>query len=220
MRILLVEDDELLGSGIARHLELDGHAVDWIKNGSEVDAYLQAQPYSVVILDLGLPGKPGLEVLQAMRREHNPTPVLILTARDTSADKVQGLDSGADDYLVKPFDIDELNARLRALARRHAGRAEAVIRHGDITLDPAAHTVQRGGRHIELSPREFTILQRLLEHPGRVVSRAALEECLYSWDQEVDSNTVQVHIHHIRKKLGAEVIRTVRGVGYVIDNAP
>lgn len=220
MRILLVEDDELLGSGIARHLELDGHAVDWIKNGSEVDAYLQAQPYSVVILDLGLPGKPGLEVLQAMRRKHNPTPVLILTARDTSADKVQGLDSGADDYLVKPFDIDELNARLRALARRHAGRAEAVIRHGDITLDPAAHTVQRGGRHIELSPREFTILQRLLEHPGRVVSRAVLEECLYSWDQEVDSNTVQVHIHHIRKKLGAEVIRTVRGVGYVIDNAP
>ena len=217
MRLLLVEDDEMLGSGVQAGLSQAGFAVDWVKDGAAAELFLDAEEYDLLILDLGLPKRDGMAVLRALRDAGKELPVLILTARDAVEDRVQGLDSGADDYLVKPFDLDELAARVRALLRRRGGRAVPVIRHGDIVLDPAAHTVTQAGRPVELSPREFALLQELLEHRGRVLSRSQLERSLYSWKDEVDSNAVEVHIHHLRKKLGSALIRTVRGVGYVID---
>ena len=217
MRLSLVEDDEMLGSGVQAGLSQAGFAVDWVKDGAAAELFLDAEEYDLLILDLGLPKRDGMAVLRALRDAGKELPVLILTARDAVEDRVQGLDSGADDYLVKPFDLDELAARVRALLRRRGGRAVPVIRHGDIVLDPAAHTVTQAGRPVELSPREFALLQELLEHRGRVLSRSQLERSLYSWKDEVDSNAVEVHIHHLRKKLGSALIRTVRGVGYVID---
>lgn len=217
---MLVEDDEMLGRGLQSGLTQDGYAVDWVKDGDAAELFLRTEEYEIVILDLGLPKKSGIEVLKHLRSEGSDIPVLILTARDSVDDRVKGLDCGADDYMVKPFDLDELNARIRALMRRRSGRAETVITHGELVIDPASHTVQLRGESVDLSPREFTLLEKLLESRGRVLSRSQLEQSIYSWKDEVDSNAVEVHIHHLRKKIGSEMIRTVRGVGYIIDKAP
>ncbi len=220
MRLLLVEDDAMLGESVRRALRQLGHAVDWAHDGEEADLAVAGEPYEVILLDLGLPRRSGLEVLRALRLRGLAVPVLILTAQDGVADRVAGLDAGADDYLVKPFDLDELAARIRALQRRGGGRAEPVIRHGRLTLDPAAHQVLLDGEPVDLSPREFSLLQRLVEHPGRPVSRARLEEALYGWGEQVESNAVEVHVHALRRKLGPEWIKTLRGVGYVAPRQP
>jgi two-component system response regulator QseB len=191
--------------------------VDWFRNGAQAEAALNSDDFDLVVLDLNLPGLSGLEILHNLRQRSNDTPVLILTARDTVDDRVRGLDAGADDYLVKPFDLDELNARLRALLRRSKGRSAPQLVHDGIVLDPAAHTIEYNNNPIDLSPREFALLQLLLENIGKVQSRHKLEQALYGWQQDVDSNAVEVHIHHLRKKLDSNLIRTVRGVGYVID---
>lgn len=217
MRILLVEDDPLLGDGVRVGLTQAGFTVDWVRDGHAAQLALETDDFACVVLDLGLPRLSGLELLKQLRRASDKIPVLILTARDTVADRVTGLDSGADDYLTKPFDLDELAARIRALLRRAGGRASSVICHGAVELDPAAHTVRVAGKQAELSPREFSLLQELLESAGRVLSRERLEQSLYGWGDAVESNTVEVHIHHLRKKLGAELIRTIRGVGYMVD---
>ncbi|OGT18990.1 MAG: DNA-binding response regulator [Gammaproteobacteria bacterium RBG_16_57_12] len=217
MRLLLVEDDELLGDGIRVALTQEGYAVDWVKDGAAAQAALGVGNYDIAILDIGLPKISGLDVLKAIRNKKIDTPVMMLTARDTVQDRVAGLDRGADDYMIKPFDVDELSARLRALIRRQGGRASPLITHGNITLDPASHTVTRDGEALELPRREFAILQLLLEHAGKVMSRARLEESLYSWDDSVESNAIEVYIHHLRKKLGTEFIRTIRGIGYIVD---
>lgn len=217
MRLLLVEDDTLLGDGIRTGLAQEGYAVDWVEDGNAAELALKTSEYEILVLDLGLPKYSGLEVLKKLRAEGYDIPVLILTARDTVQDRVLGLDSGADDYLTKPFDLDELSARIRALLRRRGGRSTPVIEHKDITVDPASHVVMLNGEAVDISPREFTILQLLLENRGKVLSRSRLEEGLYAWNDEVESNTVEVHIHHLRKKLGTDLIRTIRGVGYIID---
>jgi two-component system, OmpR family, response regulator QseB len=220
MRLLLVEDDALLGDGIRAGLVQAGYAVDWVRDGRAGELAAAAEPYALIVLDLGLPRLSGLDLLRRLRSGGNRVPVLILTARDTVADRVSGLDSGGDDYLVKPFDLAELTARIRALLRRGAGQAESVLRHGDLVLDPAARTLMRGAERIELAPREFALLQALLLNVGRVLSREQLERGLYGWDAEPDSNAVEVHIHYLRRKLGGELIRTLRGVGYLIDKPP
>jgi two-component system response regulator QseB len=217
MRILLVEDDALLGDGIRAGLQHAGYTVDWFTDGLQADAGLRSEEFDVLILDLNLPRRSGLEILRKLRKRGNTLPVLILTARDTIEDRVQGLDAGADDYLVKPFDLDELTARVRALLRRSKGRSEPKLVHGSLVVDPAAHTVELDDEAVELPPREFALLELLLENTGKVQSRHKLEQALYGWTQDVDSNVVEVHIHHLRKKLGSNLIRTVRGVGYVID---
>ena len=217
MRVLIVEDDTLLGDGIRAGLSQQGYAADWVEDGNAAETAMMANQYDLVVLDLGLPKRSGLEVLRDMRVKGMDIPVIILTARDTVEDRVKGLDSGADDYITKPFELDELTARIRALMRRRGGRASPVVEHNNLTVDPASHTVTLGGAPVDVSPREFTILQLLLENCGRVLSRSRLEEGLYAWNDEVESNTVEVHIHHLRKKLGAELIRTIRGVGYIID---
>lgn len=217
MRVLIVEDDTLLGDGIRAGLSQQGYAADWVEDGNAAETAMMANQYDLVVLDLGLPKRSGLEVLRDMRAKGMDIPVIILTARDTVEDRVKGLDSGADDYITKPFELDELTARIRALMRRRGGRASPVVEHNNLTVDPASHTVTLGGAPVDVSPREFTILQLLLENCGRVLSRSRLEEGLYAWNDEVESNTVEVHIHHLRKKLGAELIRTIRGVGYIID---
>ncbi|MGD9786539.1 MAG: response regulator [Sulfuricellaceae bacterium] len=217
MRLLLVEDDPLLGEGIRTGLAQAGFAVDWVKDGEQARHALESETYALMVLDLGLPRLSGEEVLRRLRAKNDPLPVLILTARDTVADRVKGLDAGADDYLVKPFDLDELTARLRALLRRSGGRAAPAIVHGKLRVDPAAHAASLDGQAVDLSPKEFAILLHLLENAGRVQSREQLEQSLYGWGEEVESNAVEVHIHHLRKKLGAELIRTLRGVGYLID---
>ncbi len=216
MRLLLVEDDPLLGDGLCVGLGHAGFTLDWVQDGLAAERALAAEPYALMLLDLGLPRLSGLDLLKNLRRAQDPLPVLILTARDSVADRIRGLDGGADDYLVKPFDLDELAARVRALLRRAAGRAAPQISHQSITIDPAGHRVTQGGQVIDLSPREFAILLELMENRGRVLSRERLEQGLYGWG-EVDSNTVEVYIHHLRKKLGAHLIRTLRGVGYLID---
>lgn len=220
MRVLLVEDDRLLGDGVLTGLRQNGYAVDWVYDGNLAEAALRNENYDLVILDLGLPNQSGMEVLRRLRARGESTPVLIVTARDTVEDKVEGLDTGADDYLIKPFDLDELLARVRAVARRRSGRIAPIISHGDITIDPAAHKVTRSGHVVDISPKEFALLQALFDNEGRVVSRSRLEEGLYAWNEEVESNAIEVHIHHLRKKLGAELIRTIRGVGYIIDKPP
>ncbi|HSG22784.1 MAG TPA: response regulator transcription factor [Azonexus sp.] len=216
MRILLVEDDPQLGDGLTIGLRQAGFAVDWLKDGNSADQALQSETFDFVVLDLGLPRLSGMEVLSRARSRGQNMPILILTARDATGEKVAGLDAGADDYLVKPIDLDELTARIRALTRRSAGRAEPLLIHGDLALDPAAHTVTQAGLLVELSSREFSLLQQLLENAGRVLTRTQLEQSIYGWRDEPDSNALEVHIHHLRKKLGSELIRTLRGVGYTI----
>ncbi|MGB9356018.1 MAG: response regulator [Azonexus sp.] len=216
MRILLVEDDPELGDGLTIGLRQAGFAVDWLKDGNSADHALQSETFDLVVLDLGLPRLSGMEVLSRARSRRQTLPVLILTARDATGDKVDGLDAGADDYLVKPVDLDELTARIRALTRRSAGRAAPLLTHGEITLDPAAHCVTLAGQAVELSSREFSLLQMLLENAGRVLTRTQLEQSLYGWRDEPDSNALEVHIHHLRRKLGSDLIRTLRGVGYTI----
>lgn len=217
MRLLLVEDDPLLGDGIRAGLSQQDYTVDWFKHGRDAEAALMSEHYDLMVLDLGLPDKPGLTLLKQLRSRGDDLPVLILTARDAVSDRVDGLDSGADDYMIKPFDLDELLARLRALLRRHSGRASSAIIHGNLVLDPAAHSVTLDGKSIDISPREYAVLHLLLENTGKVMSRSRLEEGLYSWGEEVESNAVEVYIHHLRKKLGSALIRTIRGVGYIID---
>ena len=216
MRILLVEDDPQLGDGLTIGLRQASFAVDWLKDGNSADHALQSETFDFVVLDLGLPRLSGMEVLTRARSRGQTMPVLILTARDATGDKVSGLDAGADDYLVKPVDLDELAARIRALTRRSAGRAAPLLTRGDLALDPAAHSVTLAGAPVELSSREFSLLQMLLENAGRVLSRSQLEQSVYGWRDEPDSNAIEVHIHHLRKKLGSELIRTLRGVGYTI----
>jgi len=217
MRILIVEDDSLLGDGIRVGLTQSSYTVDWVEDGEAAETALLTNEYELIVLDLGLPKISGLDVLKNIRASGNDIPVIILTAQDGVEDRIKGLDSGADDYLTKPFDLEELTARLRALLRRRGGRSTPIIEHSNITLDPASHTVKKEGECVDISPREFTILQLLLENQNKVMSRNRLEEGLYAWNDEVESNTVEVHIHHIRKKLGAKLIRTIRGVGYIID---
>ncbi len=216
MRILVVEDDNLLGDGIRAGLMQAGFTVDWVKDGRTAELALQAEPFALMVLDLGLPQLSGLDLLKGLRSRDNSLPVLILTARDTVADRVKGLDAGADDYLIKPFDLAELAARIRVLLRRSSGRATPAIHHGALVLDPVVRSVTHNGSPVELSPREFAILHELLENAGRVLSRERLEQSLYGWNEEVESNAVEVHVHHLRKKLGPDLIHTVRGVGYMI----
>ena len=220
MRLLLIEDDAMIGAGVRAALRQDGYVVDWVQDGAAAEAALAAEPaYALVLLDLGLPKKDGLALLEGMRRRGKRIPVLIITARDAVADRVRGLDLGADDYLVKPFELDELGARIRALLRRHAGRAEPVVEFGGFRVDPTTRKVSYLGREVNVSAREFSLLSALLERPGRPLSRAQLEERLYGWGEEIASNSVEVHVHNLRRKLGERAIRTVRGVGYVIDGA-
>lgn len=214
MRALLVEDDALLGDGIRAGLKLADFAVDWVRDGETARRALLDQPYDICVLDLGLPRRDGLSLLKELRARGSKLPVLILTARDTSEDKVAGLDAGADDYLTKPFDLPELQARLRALVRRASGSAGPVLQHAGIALDPAAKHVSLNGETISLSAREYALLYDLLSHKQHIRTRAQLEESLYAWGEEAESNTVEVYIHHLRKKLGANSIRTVRGLGY------
>jgi len=218
MRVLLVEDDFLLGDGIRVGLKQAGFATDWTQDGQAAKLALETEEYAVLVLDLGLPKLSGTDLLKWLRGRNSKVPILILTARDTVADRVAGLNAGADDYLIKPFDLDELIARLHALLRRSTGHVTQTLRHGPIELDPATHQVLKNGLAIELSAREFTLLHELLLHIGRVQSREQLEQHLYGWGEEVESNSVEVHIHHLRKKLDPKLIRTLRGVGYVIDN--
>ncbi|NJO15567.1 MAG: response regulator [Thioploca sp.] len=220
MRLLLIEDDTLLGDGVKVGLIQANYAVDWVTDGEAGEHALQIETYDALVLDLSLPKKDGLKILQALRARGDKLPVLILTARDTVNDKVMGLDAGADDYLVKPFDLDELTARLRALLRRQHGRVRSEIEYGNLCLDPAAHTLTQAEQPIVLSHREFAILQTLLENVGKVLSRTQLEESLYGWDDLIESNAVEVHIHHLRKKLGKDLIRTIRGVGYMVPKQP
>ena len=216
MRILLAEDDTLLGDGLRAGLRQQGFQVDWVRDGVAAERELRAQPYAAAVLDLGLPLMDGLDVLASVRRAGVKVPVLVLTARDTVPERVRGLDLGADDYVVKPVDLDELAARLRALVRRSHGQPQELLSLHGLQVDPAARTVQRDGRAATLSVREFDLLQALMLNAGRVLSREQLEQHIYAWGQEVESNAVEVHIHHLRKKLGAELIQTVRGVGYLM----
>lgn len=218
MRILVVEDDTLLGDAIQAGLKLAGYAVDWMKDGVSADQALLTEPYAAVVLDLGLPRLSGLAVLQRLRDRGLVIPVLILTARDTVEDRIMGLDAGADDYLVKPFDMGELSARLRALIRRSSGKPAAALCAGGVELDPATHQVRYKGQLIELPAREFAVLHALMLNAGRVLSRAQIEEQLYAWGEEIESNAVEVHIHHLRRKLFTGLIETIRGVGYLIPD--
>ncbi|MBK7136731.1 MAG: response regulator transcription factor [Rhodocyclales bacterium] len=216
MRILLVEDDRLLGDGIRAGLQQAGFAVDWAQDGRAAELALSGEAYDAVVLDLGLPRLSGMEVLARARAVRNVVPVLILTARDTVPDRIAGLDAGADDYLVKPFDLGELQARLRALIRRGQRQAEPLLAHGALRLDPAGRSVSWEGKPVELSAREYAVLHALLLNAGRVLSKTQLEEKLYGWGEEIESNAVEVFVHHLRRKLAPELIRTVRGVGYMI----
>ncbi len=217
MRILLVEDDELLGNGLYLGLIQDGHVADWVKDGMAALLALETEVFDCIILDLGLPRLPGLEFLKKLRANANNTPVLVLTAKETVNDRIKGLDTGADDYMTKPFELVELLARLRALHRRVHQRAETTINYQDICLDPAAHALTVNGKLIVLPRREFALLQKLLENVGHVLSREFLTQNLYGWDESVDSNVLEVHIHNIRRKLKGDYIRTIRGVGYMIE---
>jgi len=217
MRLLLVEDDEILGDGLRVGLGQEGYRVEWIKDGRLANIALRDNTFDLVVLDLGLPGMDGMSVLAELRQRKNPVPVLILTAYDALEHRVEGLDSGADDYLVKPFDLDELFARLRALQRRASGRTHTQIHHGDLLLDPASHRVSLHGQAVELSQTEYRLLMYFLNHVGKVVTRQKLEALIHGWDGNAESNSLEVFIHHLRKKLGSELIRTIRGVGYIIE---
>ncbi|MEW8207455.1 MAG: response regulator transcription factor [Candidatus Thiodiazotropha taylori] len=217
MNLLLVEDDEMLGDGIKTVMERRGMSIDWVRDGLSAMKSVKSVHYDVLLLDLNIPWLSGLEVLARLRSEGNQIPVLVLTARSEVVDRVKALDGGADDYVVKPFDIDELCARIRALHRRHSGQEPEMLRHGDLVLDPSAHTVTIQNSAISLSAKEFDILHSLMENMGRVMSRRKLSEKVYCLEDDVESNAIEVHIHHLRKKLGDHPIRTVRGVGYVIE---
>lgn len=217
MRILLAEDDPLLGDGLRAGLRQLGFQVDWVRDGEAAERELRAQPYAAAVLDLGLPRKDGLDVLTAVRRCGVSVPILVLTARDTVPDRVRGLDLGADDYVIKPVDLHELGARLRALVRRSHGQPQECLSAQDVTLDPASRSVQQAGEPVTLSTREFDLLHAFLLNPDRVLSREQLEQHLYSWGQEVDSNAIEVHIHNLRRKLGTGLVHTVRGVGYMLQ---
>ncbi len=216
VRILLVEDDTMIGKSVQTGLKQENYAVDWVRDGVAAELSLANDTYELLLLDLGLPRKSGLEILKSLRAKKNAIPVLILTARDAVADRVKGLDAGADDYLVKPFDLDELSARIRALTRRQGGRAEPLIEHGALTLNPVSHEVRLNDTPVNLSAREYALLAALLERPGVPLSRSRLEESIYGWGEEVESNTVEVYIHSLRRKLGASWIVNVRGVGYLV----
>ncbi len=216
MRLLLVEDDAMIGESVRTGLQQDGFVIDWVQDGRAAELALATNAYETLLLDLGLPRKSGLDVLASLRRRGDSIPVLILTARDAVADRVKGLDAGADDYLVKPFDLEELAARIRALLRRKSGRADPVVQAGKLIMNPATHEVSLDGKSISLSAREFALLHALAARPGVVYSRAQLEEQLYGWGQEVGSNTVEVYVHSLRRKLGTDVIQNVRGVGYMV----
>lgn len=220
MRVLLVEDDALLGAGLRAGLRQARFAVDWVQDGADALHALEVEAFAAVVLDLGLPGLSGLTVLRRLRAAGKQTPVLILTARDAVDDRVTGLDAGADDYVVKPVDLAELAARLRALIRRASGEAAPALRRGALELHPAEHRVVFRGRPVELSAREFALLHELMLNAGRVLSREQLEQRLYSWGREVESNAVEVHIHHLRRKLGPGLVRTIRGVGYLMPRDP
>lgn len=217
MRILLVEDDELLGSGVCNGLRHFKYTTDWVKDGLSAEQALKNEHFDAVILDIGLPKLSGYALLERIRNKGITTPVLILTARETIEDRVKGLDLGADDYLIKPFDLNELCARLRALIRRFTSRAVPIIHYKEIALNPAAYTVTYKGEIVNLPRREFTLLQKLLENIGRVIARDHLMQNLYGWEDDVDSNALEVHIHNLRKKFGPHFIRTIRGVGYMIE---
>ncbi|MGF6724777.1 two-component system response regulator QseB [Paraburkholderia sp. GAS41] len=214
MRLLLVEDDEMIAETVLDSMRREGYAIDWAQDGRAAELSLANDVYDLVLLDLGLPGKDGIQLLRSYRRHGGEAPVIMLTARDAVNDRVRGLDAGADDYLIKPFDLDELAARARALLRRRTGQKQPIYAHGGLTLDPAAHEVTKAGVPLTLVPREFALLQALIEEPTRVFTRAELEDKLYGWGEEVGSNTIEVHVHSLRRKIGAEQVVTVRGVGY------
>ena len=217
MRLLLVEDDTALGEGICDGLRQEGYTLDWLRDGLSGLHALQHEVFDLVILDLGLPRLGGIELLRRVRAGGNSLPVLILTARDATEDRISGLDAGADDYLVKPFDLNELNARLRALLRRSAGRAKVLIEHSGVSLDPATQQVHYNGVLVILTPKEYRLLHELLAQPGKVFTRERLTQLLYGWDEEPESNTLEVNIYHLRKKLFNGLIRTVRGIGYLVE---
>ncbi len=216
MRILLAEDDPMIGAAVERGLRQDGFVVDWVKDGAAAETALAASVHDLLLLDLGLPRKAGLELLRDLRRRGSAIPVVILTARDAMTDRVAGLDAGADDYVVKPFELPELAARIRAVLRRRDGRSNPQLEHRGVTLDPATREVYRDGRPVVLAAREFAVLLALMEHPGRVLSRAQIEERLYGWGEEIESNVVEVYIHALRRKLDSTSIRNVRGLGYTL----
>lgn len=215
MRVLLVEDDSMIGESVKKGLRQDGFAVDWVEDGEAAEAALASHTYDLMVLDLGLPRKSGLDVLRSLRSGGHDLPVLIATARDEVPSRVEGLDAGADDYLIKPFDLDELAARIRAILRRRAGRAEPLLRHRGVSLNPATREVMRDGVPVTVTARELALLHAFMDRPGAVLSKSQIEEKLYGWGGEVESNTVEVYIHALRKKLGAEFIQNVRGVGYL-----
>ncbi len=219
MRLLLVEDDTMLGKAVLTGLKMEGYAVDWMSTGQAALHCLETEDYDMVLLDLGLPDIDGTKVLDTLRRRGKTTPVIIITARDSVEDRIGGLDAGADDYLVKPFDQNELMARVRALLRRRSGRAAAILEYRDIALHPDSMRVEYQGQAVELSRREYMLLQELLVNTGRVMTRDQLERAIYDWDTDVASNAVEVHIHHLRKKFYNDLIRTVRGVGYMVEKA-
>ncbi|MDO8388734.1 MAG: response regulator [Polaromonas sp.] len=216
MRLLLVEDDAMIGEAVLNALRNARYAVDWVRDGAMADTALRSESYDLVLLDLGLPQRDGLDVLRQLRARRNTTPVLVATARDAVGDRIAGLDAGADDYVLKPYDTDELLARIRALIRRSAGRAEPAFEHKGVSLNPATHEASLNGQPVSLSAREWAVLEALLARPGTVLSRAQLEEKLFSWKDDVSSNAVEVYIHGVRKKLGNELIQTVRGLGYLV----
>ena len=216
MRLLLVEDDAMVGESIRQGLRQDGFTVDWVRDGRAAELALTNEVYDLMLLDLGLPRKDGLAILRGWRAKGLALPVLIITARDAVSDRVAGLDAGADDYLVKPFDLDELSARVRAVLRRHAGRADAVMKLGPLEIDTAARRVRWKAKEVALSAREYALLEALADRPGAYLSRAQLEERLYGWAEEIASNAVEVHIHGLRRKLDPELIRNVRGLGYTL----
>jgi|SRR5882672_1606285 len=216
MRVLLVEDDQMIGESVRTALRQSGYVADWVRDGRAVDLTLASEHFDLVLLDLGLPQRDGIDVLRALRARGNRTPVIVLTARDALTSRVAGLDAGADDYVVKPFELDELLARMRAVLRRHAGRGDLALTVADVVLDPAARQVVRAGVPVPLSAREFAVLEALMMRPGSILSRAQLEDRLYGWGEEIESNAISVYVHQLRRKLGEEFIHTVRGVGYYV----
>jgi two-component system response regulator QseB len=217
MRILLIEDDRMIGESIRAALRQDGSAVDWVRDGRSAESTLGTEQFDLVLLDLGLPQRDGVEILRAMRSRRDQTPVIVLTARDALHDRVNVLDAGADDYLVKPFELEELAARIRAVTRRKAGRAEPAMEIGEVRLDPSMRQVTRAGETVALSGREYAVLEALMMRPGAILSRAQLEDRLYGWGDAIESNAVSVYVHQLRRKLGNDFIRNVRGVGYYVS---
>ena len=218
MKILLVEDDKMIGDSLSKSLKKDGYAVNWAKDGETAEAALEAEDYAILLLDIGLPKQSGIEILKKLRKRTNSIPVIIISARDSTQDVVEGLDTGADDYLIKPFEFKELQARIRATMRRKSGRAEPYLTHKALALDPSTHKATYKAKAVLLSARESALLQTLLERPEAIFSRAQLEERIYGWNEEVESNALEVHIHNLRRKLGQKIIRNIRGLGYMVGN--